>query len=746
MRVLPTLFISLITASLGFLAVMHQRHGNLDFIMGAPPLKSGENVYQFDPANVGGIHILNSDGTRAEIIKAGGVWRIKEPWDDYADARTVRSLIDFAARLQIEDVIERDDVEDLAEFGLRKDKIEVELFDKKGGTLCHFKMGRYTSWRGFDPNFKSEDPTKAPPSFPTLIIQPAEGGEESYLYVCSDFADPKLRTVKMRDLFSGGLRLFRDHRVFYNSPAFAGEITFIEKNSEITIKREGLSKNDEWKITKPYELASSPATIAKILGGLAALQANAVLDESALALPDPLPENIDYTISVRYILPDGSLSNPVRAIFYPPENDQVSTIPVVVSEAPDKKRSAVLLVPKGPGTILDNIPRSVNSIRSRTMTSLQVRQVESIKISDFTGRKVGLDLEMNPHERARRWYAMVSHEDLGSSGGPKYDGPANIFQINELFQALFKNEVKGFTNDASTDPSEYGLDRPIRKISINLKDSKTANFVVGEKLRPQYFARRANNGRPLEISEEAYEAGLQGQKTPELQIVARPGNNLNSRATGLELLGLDKPKVINFNDVSLHLGKVNARHFFVNRLDEQGDYTPHVIEIGAEDIGQMPLEAYQWRGERLWNINRFEVNGLSIKKRGEPPLNLSYNFYASEWSATRSNKNVTALLNINKAEKLLKKLTDIEVKKWIGPVVEDAASRLIEPDLVIAVLVEEIDDNGKPIGTVQRELKISKIIEGQSNRLLFGKTDTNPSYFLIDSQTVQRLSAGLLEK
>ena len=67
MRVLPTLLISLITASLGFLAVMHQRYGNLDFIMGAPPLKPGENVYQFDPASVGGIHILNSDGTRGEI-------------------------------------------------------------------------------------------------------------------------------------------------------------------------------------------------------------------------------------------------------------------------------------------------------------------------------------------------------------------------------------------------------------------------------------------------------------------------------------------------------------------------------------------------------------------------------------------------------------------------------------------------------------------------------------------------------
>lgn len=746
MRILPTLFITLITAGLGFLAVMHQLNGNLHFIFGAPPLKHGETIYQFDPTNVGSIHILNNDGTRGKIVKAGGSWLIKEPWDDYADARTVRSLIDFSARLQIEDVIKREDVENLSEYGLKKDKIEVELFDKQGNSLCHFKMGRYTSWRGFDPNYKSEDPTKPPPSFPTLIIQPAEENQEAYLYVCSDFANPNLRTVKMRDLFSSGLRLFRDHRVFYNSPAFAGEITFREKNSEITIKRKALSKTDEWAIAKPYELASSPETINKIIGGLAALQANAVLDESALALPDPLPDNINFTISVRYILPDGSLSRPITAIFYPPENDQASTIPVIILEAPDKKRSAILLVPKGPGTVLDNIPRSVNLIRSRTMTSLQVSQVDSVKIGDFTGREADLTLEMNPHERARRWYARVGHDELSTSGRPDYDGPANIFQINELFKALFKSEVKGFTNDASTDPSEYGLDQPIRKISINLKDGKLANFVVGEKLRPQYFARRSNNGRPLEISEEAYKAGVKGENNPELQIVARPGNTLTAPATGLELLGLDKPKVINFNDVTLHLGKVNARHFFVNRLDEQGGHTPHVVEIGAEIIGQMPLEGYQWKGERLWNINRFEINGLSVKKRGEPSLNLSYNFYASEWSATRSNEDVTALLNINKAEKLLKKLTDVEVKKWIGPAVEDAASRLVEPDLKIEVLVEEIDDSGKPIGTVQRELKISKIIEGKSNKLLFGKTDTNPSYFLIDAETFQRLSAGLLEE
>ncbi len=153
MRIVPTILFSLLTAGLGFLVVMQQTRGNLDFIFGSPPIPIGDVVYQFDSAKVGRI-IINSDGTQAEIVKAGGTWMLKEPWNDFADARTVRSLIDFAARLQIEDVIDRDDVDDLADFGLKKSRIEVELFDKSGSPLCHFNMGRYTSWRGFDPTFK----------------------------------------------------------------------------------------------------------------------------------------------------------------------------------------------------------------------------------------------------------------------------------------------------------------------------------------------------------------------------------------------------------------------------------------------------------------------------------------------------------------------------------------------------------------------------------------------------------------
>ncbi|MCX8237353.1 MAG: DUF4340 domain-containing protein [Akkermansiaceae bacterium] len=746
MRFLPTLFFSLFAIGLGSLAVIQQIRGNLDFIFGAPPLEVGDTVYKFDPDSVGRMHVLNDDGTRAVVIKKGGAWILEEPWQDYADARIVRSIIDFASRLQIEDVIARDDVEDLAEFGLRKNRIEIELFDKSGSPLCHFKIGRYTTWRGFDPTLKLEDPTQRPPSFPTLIIRPAEDEMEDYLYVCSDFADPSLREVRIRDLFSQSLRLFRNHLVFYNAPGFAGEITLKEKNSEITIKRDSMNKEDEWKITKPFELAVSPASLNRLILGLTKLQANIVLDESVIALPEPLLENIEHTISIRYFLPDGSLSPPVTAIFYPSENEQSTDVPVIISEGPGKKRSAILKVPSSPTSILSSIPRSVNTLRSRTMTSLQVKQIESVKVSDFTGRAVSLELELDPHERARRWYARVE-EDGGQTGNIEtYNGPANIFQVKELFEVLFKDEVESFTNDASTDPKIYGLDQPIRRIKLGLSGGNTINCVMGEKLRPQYFARRADGGRPLEISEEAYSAGIKGESHRELEIVSRPPEPNARPPSGLDLLGLDKPKVATIKGILIHLGQANSRHFFVNRLDKKGNNTPHVVEIQPEALNKMPLEPYHWRSVRLWNINRFEINGLIIKRAGEAALELSYNFYSQEWSATKEGKDVTSLLNPHKAEKLLKKLTDISVQHWIGPIADNASFRLSDPALQISVLIEDIDEEGIEQGKVRRELRLSEVVEGQSNRLYYGKTNSDPNYFLLDAPTFQRLSVELLEK
>jgi len=107
---------------------------------------------------------------------------------------------------------------------------------------------------------------------------------------------------------------------------------------------------------------------------------------------------------------------------------------------------------------------------------------------------------------------------------------------------------------------------------------------------------------------------------------------------------------------------------------------------------------------------------------------------------------VSALLNPNKAEKLLKKLTDIEVQHWIGPIAAEAAFRLADPSLEISVLVEDVDDEGIERGKIRRELRLTEVVEGKKNGLFYGRTSQDPNYFLLDAASFQRLSVELLER
>lgn len=748
MRILPTILIAILTLSLGGLVIVQQVTGNLHFLFGAPSKQIGESVYSFDPAEISRIQILNHDGTRAVLVKSGNAWKLSEPWADYADARIVRSLIEFAARLQIEDVIPRDDVEDLADYGLKKSRIEVEFFDKGGSPVCHFKMGRNTAWRGFDP-LEELDPGEQPSSFPTIIIRPDEDDLKDYLYVCTDIADPNIRRIGIRTLFDGGLRLFRGRQVFYNTPLLASEIVLKEKNSEIKLSRPNTDKNTSWRLSKPFDLATNPENINKLIVGLARLEADLVLDESAVALPALLPENIDRSITLTYFMPGGKRSAPVTASFYPPETEQSPHVHVVITEG-EEKRPAVLRVPRVAGSPLASLPKTVNELRNRTLTSLSVRQIEGVELSGPDGKNVKLSLEIDPHERAPRWHA-VAGEFVGNEGvfQKHYEGPASEFQTSSLFESLFKDEVVGFTNDAATDPAKYGLDQPVRRAVIKLKDEKSLTFVVGEQLLPHYYARRADGGRPLEISEAAYKAGIAGKSHRELTVL--PPLDPNGPYQGdLSLLGLDRPvkATIPFSNgkLAIHLGKQPSRHYYANRLDSEGKNTPHVVEIRGDSIGKMGLESFRWRTNRLWNISRFDIKGLTIKRQDAPPLELEYNFYTQIWGATSEGRDVTALLNPHKAEKLLKKLTDIQVQHWLGPVNDNAAHRILTPTLEISVLVEEVDDEGERVGLVPHVLKLSQIVPDIPNKLYYGKTSLDPNFFMIDVATVRGLAVKLLEE
>ena len=747
MKHLPTICFGLIAIALGTLVTLQQMHGNLDFLFGSPSLGKGDKVYDFDPRDVGRIELLTSEA-ESLIINKGGTWIMQSPKEDYADARFIQSILNFSSKLKIEDIIEQDSVESLSEFGLRDNRIEIKLFDKSGRHLCHFNIGRATAWRSLaeeelkfaNAGEKVEDRT----SYATVFIQPKEDNKKDYLYVCADVVDPKIRDQPIRSLFTQGLLRFRDHRVFYNPAVIAAEITLQEKNSEIILRRAAPNPKAPWLITKPFDLPANEETVNRLVYGLTDLSADAVFDESALTLPDPLPENIDFSVSLRFYNPDGTLGTPVKASFYPPEKEEDHFVYAVVHDEPGHRRPAILRIPRVKGTPLAVIPRNVNDLRDQTITSLQVADINGLQMTDGLGRHVKLKLEKDPHERAFRWHADV-YQFIDESGKREinYQGPCNEEQVNSLFLTLFKDKIKQFTDDAATVTKlpDYGLDQPTRQIEFSLRNGELVEFLIGEKILPHFYAVRQEGSKVVEITKEDFEEALNGKLTDNTSRVLQ----LPASETQIDLsaYGLKMAKTVRVKNETqsgnIKVAVKGRAHFYAHRMGSS-----KVVEIDPGSLVSMPLAAFRWQNTKLWNIDAFEVKGLVIKRPGHAVLQLNQNYVREKWTAQQDTTDVSAKLNVNKANRLLKRLTELKVHRWLGPISDNASELLQQPELEITVLTENIDETGKIQGLTPHTLKLASV-PGQTTLFQYGSSSSNGSFFLLTDETKKSLEVELLE-
>ncbi len=744
MRLLPTFLIILLTACLGTLVFIQQTQGNLNFLFGAKPLEAGDKLYHFDPDSVGRIEITNHDGTKATVIKKGAGWTLESPWKDYADPRRIHALTHFASKLHIQDVITPEKGDSLAEYGLQNDRISLKMFSIDGKPLCDFSIGRYTSWWAFDPEHETP-PNETPPTFPTLIVQPNEKGQNKYLYACPDINDPTNRVESIRYLFAKNLRLFRAHQVFYNHPKFAAEITIKDSKSEITLKRSSYKPNTPWKLTKPFTLDTSPDAIKKLIEGLSGIEAREVLELNDIPLPEPTSENLSHTISIRYFLGENQISPPIHASVYKPIPEQKNLSPVIVQSKDGSKRPALLLVRTDPNSRFAALPMQVSSLRNRTLTSLNPKLVNQVQIEDFRGRTVKLKPEKDPHERIFRWHAQIYENNTSAEESViNYDGAVNDVQFDTLFRALFNDPIKAFTDDASTNPTIYGLDTPDRIIRIGMIDGSTTSYAIGAKLSPTYYIRLADNGTPLEVSPEAFKSALDGVPHPDLSKLTRNNSDTPISANDLVAFGLDRPASVEIDNKTYHLGKIVSPRYFTCRLDSNDKPTKHVVEISAATISKMPLQAFHWKDRRLWNINPVEFTGISLRKSGDAQLQLSYDFYSEVWGATKGPKNVTPLLNPHKADKLVKRLSNIKVHKWLGQFALTAEEKLTFPEMEIEVRLEQIDENGNRLPDLKQSLRISGVSENEIQHLYYGKSNSSPDYFLLEAATVESLKIDVL--
>ena len=456
MRTSFTVTILVLAVLLGSLAVVHTGGKYKEKIFGSPAIAAGEkllNIKELDKTR--SIQISDTNGNKFQIKQTGNFWSITEPWEDRANPSYIRVLFQFIASLEVQDVIERDNL-NLDDFHLKKGQIRVKMFDENNATVCDLKIGRLTAWK-----IPSEDktPQKGAPTYePTIFIRLSDEHKRDKIYICTSNT-----TAGIHSLFANNFAQFRDHRPLYFSHRYLDKVSIKNQETEIVVSRPNL--NAAWKITKPNQLRVDPEATALLFNSLAKLTALKVEDRSSVTLPTAADNvNQSQEVSIHF----AGQPEDVTLRIYPPTRENANAVLATVSDRPNTvfhlplTQSAV--APES--TSLNSLQVGVNDLRSKTMTQLNGKELQAIII-----RPGGLDPILLKRERLTEW------QMLRTEGWR----PTNTDTLIRLIQAVTQDKIVKFVTDAATsdDLTAYGLDRPFLLLGFNNFNNKGLRIAIG---------------------------------------------------------------------------------------------------------------------------------------------------------------------------------------------------------------------------------------------------------------------------
>lgn len=456
-----TTLLLIVTAVLGVLVSWQIREGNLERLLGAPLVELGERIYpNFQPENVARI-LLRSSETQAIFIKTPNGWSSTSPWEDRMDYRATLAILTLVNTTLAVDRVERDKLDpDIA--GLETGRTEVTCQDASGVTLAHFRLGRRTPLLHLTAGENSQ-------AIPTTYLLPLERGRESHVYAATGDISP---------LFKDGFRRLRDHRPLQVNPLALAEIRIRTAEGELTLGR--ASADAPWRIIKPLDLATDPATVKTLLEGLFELEATKVAERSNVTLPTETVSAQNSQIALTHF---GEEAETVLDII-PSETPEARETLATVSNRPQTVFTLPLKAEAEIVSIAD-LPLTVNDLRDPTLTNLNIASIRSIAIESATTPTVFIS--RNP---SKLWTVTISEKEQ----------PANMQRLENLLVAAVETRALSFDTDAAPeDLSAWGLDRPILTLVFLAENDQTLSISFGLDKRGRLFAKRKTSPTVMRV-------------------------------------------------------------------------------------------------------------------------------------------------------------------------------------------------------------------------------------------------------
>lgn len=222
---------------------------------------------------------------------------------------------------------------------------------------------------------------------------------------------------------------------------------------------------------------------------------------------------------------------------------------------------------------------------------------------------------------------------------------------------------------------------------------------------------------------------------------------VSDAATDFTPWGLHRPVLTlrflhqNNQAVELRFGIDGKGGWFANRLG-----TPTVMKVDEMLVSSIAVRPFEWKHSRLWSVDRVNLIGIKHTRAAEPPTLLRYSDNDQAWQAGREGADLTATLDPARANYMLDHLEGLKVTRWLATDDPGAAAALKNPSLTLTVTEFITDPQGENQGVQDRTLTFAPAAPGANPGFYYGKLESEPNPFLLDSGTYGKIALDLFEK
>lgn len=312
-----------------------------------------------------------------------------------------------------------------------------------------------------------------------------------------------------------------------------------------------------------------------------------------------------------------------------------------------------------------------------------------------------------------------------------------------------KEFIEAIPEDTTKLRSHTLIDLDYRKLTTMIIENRDGETI------PLY---RAGNRWVIQKSDKTFirASGDRVAKTIQNLNQAEIGKFVTDSLTNPADYGLDKPfQSITFGtpehkggiaelkpetSLTLLFGTDKDGRLYANIKGESSVYL-----MLPDHFGLVPPQLIKWRDSQILDFTRPSIRRLQQTLGTTPPITLNSPPRSFEWTVTRAGNNVTPLLLSENVERLIGRLSTLNVAEWL-PGLQEGYKALQEPSLVIDVDIEYVEDKSSINTPTLKKLQLSFAPSGDAKQALFyiGHCNEIPDYFLISREAYRELAAPLL--